>query len=101
LIKFFRTYFFSFSITYSKKELIIFITLKFQKDSVFKHKNKKHIVVKSIHSKLKSGKVGTALLYIRCRVDHYYILYKSIKFESNDSYHWIRKTILNEDDLSA
>ncbi|KAF0701731.1 Uncharacterized protein FWK35_00033626 [Aphis craccivora] len=24
--------------------------------------------------KKKSGKVGTALLYIRCRVDHYYIL---------------------------
>ncbi|KAF0766487.1 Uncharacterized protein FWK35_00002986 [Aphis craccivora] len=29
------------------------------------------------------------------------IYYRSVKFESNDSYHCIRKTILNEDDLSA
>ncbi|KAF0769431.1 hypothetical protein FWK35_00009990 [Aphis craccivora] len=43
----------------------------------------------------KSEQLGTALLYIRCRVDHYYTLYRSVKFESNDSYHCIRKTILN------
>ncbi|KAF0772796.1 Uncharacterized protein FWK35_00007463 [Aphis craccivora] len=29
------------------------------------------------------------------------IYYRSIKFESNDSYHCIRKTILNGDHLSA
>ncbi|KAF0770211.1 Uncharacterized protein FWK35_00015872 [Aphis craccivora] len=29
------------------------------------------------------------------------IYYRSVKFESNDRYHCIRKTILNEDDLSA
>ncbi|KAF0730682.1 Uncharacterized protein FWK35_00016994, partial [Aphis craccivora] len=49
----------------------------------------------------KSGQVGTALLYIRCRVDHYILYCRTVKFESNDNYHCIRKTILNEDDLSA
>ncbi|KAF0763909.1 Uncharacterized protein FWK35_00018404 [Aphis craccivora] len=29
------------------------------------------------------------------------IYYRGVKFESNDRYHCIRKTILNEDDLSA
>ncbi|KAF0769159.1 Uncharacterized protein FWK35_00015074 [Aphis craccivora] len=29
------------------------------------------------------------------------IHYRRVKFESNDNYHCIRKTILNEDDLSA
>ncbi|KAF0764325.1 Uncharacterized protein FWK35_00003953, partial [Aphis craccivora] len=29
------------------------------------------------------------------------IYYRSVKFESNDRYHCIRKTILNADDLSA
>ncbi|KAF0766879.1 Uncharacterized protein FWK35_00003806 [Aphis craccivora] len=29
------------------------------------------------------------------------IYYSSVKFESNDNYHCIRKTILNGDDLSA
>ncbi|KAF0758712.1 hypothetical protein FWK35_00011395 [Aphis craccivora] len=29
------------------------------------------------------------------------IYYRSVKFKSNDRYHCIRKTILNEDDLLA
>jgi len=49
---------------------------------------------------MKKRQVGTALMYIRCRVDHYYI-YRGVKLKSNDSYHFIQKTILKEDDLSA
>ncbi|KAF0753425.1 hypothetical protein FWK35_00019888, partial [Aphis craccivora] len=29
------------------------------------------------------------------------IYYRRVKFESNDNYHCIRKTVLNEDDLST
>ncbi|KAF0770212.1 hypothetical protein FWK35_00015874, partial [Aphis craccivora] len=49
---------------------------------------------------LKSGYVGTACCTLGA-VWITIIYYRRVKFESNDNYHCIRKTILNEDDLSA
>ncbi|KAF0765432.1 Uncharacterized protein FWK35_00030581, partial [Aphis craccivora] len=48
----------------------------------------------------KAGK-WLPLCYILGAVWITIIYYRSVKFVSNDSCHCIRKTILNEDDLSA
>jgi len=41
------------------------------------------------------GQLGTTLLYIIGAVWITILYIKSVKFESNDRYHYIRKTILN------
>ncbi|KAF0765720.1 Uncharacterized protein FWK35_00005455 [Aphis craccivora] len=58
-----------------------------------------HIIITTLQILKKAGKwvplcctLGAVWITIYCR---------TVKFESNDNYHCIRKTILNEDDLSA
>ncbi|KAE9527069.1 hypothetical protein AGLY_013717 [Aphis glycines] len=50
--------------------------------------------INKINNKPNGGQLGNALLY---RVNHYNAC---VKFETNERYHFIRKTILNEDDLN-